>query len=1014
MLTVALLGPVEVRRDDEPVPVPSGRTTEVLVRLALEAGRSVRAEQILDELWAGSEGRNTLQSKVSQLRRALGGAAPVSFGLGGYRLNVDDVDLLAVERLAGQVAEARRAGNPEIVRERAAAALAHFRGEVLQGAGDGAWLEPHRRRWEEVRLGLVEDHLAARVSLGAAGDVVGELEELTERHPLREGLWSSLVTALYRAGRQADALAAYARVRRRLVEDLGVDPGPGLRRLEEEILAQSASLAGLEPGPDRRPGNLPPVGPGLVGRATESAALHALLTEHRVVTVVGPAGVGKTRMALAVAHDRDEPGGAWLVRLDGVSDPSSVLRAVAEALHVPAGELTARFAGPASVLLLDNTEHLRDAVADLVELLLAGAPRLRVLVTSQVPLAIDAEAAFTLGPLAPDDATALFAARAARLPRPVTLTEETADAVDQLCRRLDGLPLALELAAARLASLSVPELTRRLDDRFALLHDPTSRAPARRRGLQAAIGWSHDLLEPDDRRGLWALAVFAEGAPLSAAEHVFGALGIPAPEALDVVGVLVDRSLVTVDVSVHGEVRYRLLDSIRAFARDRLAEAGLADVAGAAHAAWFAGVADRQARTVRGPQQVACLETVRVDRANIDAALAWCAVHDPPQGLRTAVGFGWTWVVLGDGEAGAARVRGALTAAPEADASTSAAALLLACWLEASAGDLELAAGDLNRAEMLVDDDRLRADLHRHRAFLRIQQGRPADVVVEAEAAVAAYRAQGRVWETAAALLLASYGAIVLGDTRRAGRSAADAVALLEPLGDPWGLVHARGMLGAIAQAEGRFDAAATELAGAAAESERLGFRGQAALHLSRLGRVEQQRGDRGAAVATLDRALAAARRSGDPRIAATTRTTLARVLRTSGDDVVALALLEQNDRWYRDAGGGDGALLTRCLLAALTAADDPETSWWLFRGLRAEAREAGDDEAELAAVDALALLTAQRGDAERAADLLADAEALTAHVHSVIDADRVDAQRARRLIGERPRRSAAKPREQG
>ncbi|GAA4769395.1 BTAD domain-containing putative transcriptional regulator [Actinomycetospora chibensis] len=1011
MLTVALLGPVEVRRDDEPVPVPSGRTTEVLVRLALEAGRSVRAEQILDELWAGSEGRNTLQSKVSQLRRALGGPAPVSFGHGGYRLDVDDVDLLAVERLAGQVTEARRAGDLELVRDRAAAALAHFRGDVLQGAGDGAWLEPHRRRWEEVRLGLVEDHLAARVALGAGGDVVGELEELTERHPLREGLWSSLVTALYRAGRQADALAAYARVRRRLLEDLGVDPGPGLRRLEEEILAQSASLAGLGPAPDRRPGNLPPVAPGLVGRATESAALHALLTEHRVVTVVGPAGVGKSRTALAVAHGRDEPGGAWLVRLDGVSDPSSVPRAVAEALHVPAGELAARFAGPASVLLLDNAEHLRDAVADLVELLLVGAPRLRILVTSQVPLALDAEAAFTLAPLAPDDASALFAARAARLPRPVTLTDETADAVDQLCRRLDGLPLALELAAARLASLSVPELTRRLDDRFALLHDPTRRGPARRRGLQAAIGWSHDLLEPDDRRGLWALAVFAEGAPLSAAEHVIGALGIPAPAALDVVGRLVDRSLVTVDVSGHGAVRYRLLDSIRAFARDRLAEAGLADVAGAAHAAWFAEVADHHALTVRGPEQVACLETVRVDRANIDAALAWCAVHDPPQGLRTAVGFGWTWVVLGDGEAGAARVRRALMATPEADTSTSATALLLAGWLEASAGDLELAAGDLDRAEVLVDDDRLRPDLHRHRAFLRIQQGRPTDVVAEAEAAVAAYRDQGRAWETAAALLLASYGAVMLGDTRTAGRSAADAVALLEPLGDPWGLVHARGMLGAIAQAEGRFDAAATELAGAAAESERLGFRGQAALHLSRLGRVEQQRGDRAAAVATLDRALAAARRSGDPRIAATIRTTLARVLRTSGDDVVALALIEQNDRWYRDAGGGDGALLTRCLLAALAAAEDPETSWWLLGGLRTEAREAGDDEAELAAVDALALLTAQRGEAERAADLLADADALAARVHAVIDADRVDAQRARRLIGERPAHPAAEPR---
>ncbi|GAA4775141.1 hypothetical protein GCM10023200_04490 [Actinomycetospora chlora] len=939
MLEVALLGPVRVLRDGEPVAVPAGRTTEVLVRLALEAGRTVRAEQILDELWdGGSEGRNTLQSKVSQLRRALGGPDVVVHDRGGYRLAVDPhgIDVGTVEHLVDEVAAARRAGDAEGVRDRAAAALALFRGEVLQDAGDGTWLAPHRRRFTELRLVLTEDHLAARVALGGGSDVVAELEALTAEHPLREGLWASLVTALYRAGRQADALAAYAQVRRRLAADLGLDPGPGLRRLEERILAQSAALAGVDAiaASDLRPGNLPPAGPPLVGRDPERRALRDLLAGHRLVTVVGTAGVGKTRTALEVARGLELPGGAWLVRLDGAG---AVPRAVAEALGVTGGEdaLRERCAGAASLLLLDNAEHVADDVADLVARLLAGAPPLRVLVTSQVPLGVDGEAVLALEPLPAADAAALFAARAARLPRPVTVDPA---AVTDVCRRLDGLPLAVELAAARLTTLSVPELTRRLDDavggRFALLRDPTSRAPARRRALDAAIAWSHDLLDDADRRGLWGLAVFAEGAPLAAAEHVLAALGVAAP--VDVVGRLVHRSLVTADVD--SDVRYRLLDSIRAYALDRLADAGLEHAARDAHAAWFADAADHQARTVRGPGQAACLALVRAERAEMDAALAWCAVHDPARGVRTAAGFGWTWVVLGDGAAGAARLRGALAADPSSPRALDV--LLLAGWLEASAGDLDRAEADLDRAAGLATGDRV-TDLRRHRAFLRIQQGRPHEVLAEAGAATDAARREGRTWETAAALLLGAYGSIVLGDPATAQDAATEALGLLTPLDDAWGLVHARGMLGAIAQAQGRWDAAAGALAEAADASERSGFLGQAALHRTRLGRVEQQRGDHAAALAVLDRALAAARRSGDPRVAATARTTLARVLHDTGDDVVALALLEQADRWYREAGGGEGALLARGLLAVLTGAG-PD----VLDDLRAQARAAGDIEA--------------------------------------------------------------------
>ncbi len=283
--------------------MPAGRTTELLVRLALDAGSRVRVDILLEDLWPTTAGRNTLQSKVSQLRRALGDKDLVVGEDDTYRLLVEpgSVDAIRVVDLAAEASSARHAGDASTAMEKASEGLRLFRGEVLIDLGD--WAEPHRARLEELRLGLLEDVMAARVDLGAGGELVGELETLVTQHPLRERLWASLMTALYRGGRQADALATYARVRRLLIDELGVEPGLDLRALEQQLLRQSAALGGT---PDLRrvttPGNLPQGLTPLLGRGAELGALAGLVDEHRFVSIVGPAGVGKTRLLLELAR----------------------------------------------------------------------------------------------------------------------------------------------------------------------------------------------------------------------------------------------------------------------------------------------------------------------------------------------------------------------------------------------------------------------------------------------------------------------------------------------------------------------------------------------------------------------------------------------------------------------------------------------------------------------------------------------------------------------------------------
>ncbi|HET7475218.1 MAG TPA: BTAD domain-containing putative transcriptional regulator [Dermatophilaceae bacterium] len=994
MLSVSVLGTVEVVRDGVRLDVPAGKTSELLARLALAAGSHVRADALIEDLWSTPTERNTLQSKVSQLRRALGDRDLVVGSQDGYVLGIDPaaVDAVRVVQLAAQATQARAAGDAATALDRAREGLALFRGDVLVDVG--GWAAPHRTRLEHVRLGLVEDAMAARVELGAGAEVVGELETLVEQHPLREGLWTSLITALYRAGRQAEALAAYRTVRRMLLDELGIEPGQALRLLGRLVLQQSPSLdTGGRPQATGVPGNLPvPVAP-MVGRDQDLEALVSAMGKHRLVTVVGTAGVGKTRLAVEAGRGLTAPGGVWLVRLDTIDTGAGLPQVVAETLHVPGGEqaLRERLAGAGTVLLLDNCEHVVEPAGALARSLLDAVPQLRVLATSQLPLGLEDEHVHPLEPLSQDQSVTLFALRARQLRRGIVMDCDTVAAVVEVCRSLDGLPLAIELAASRVRSMSVRDIARHLDDRFVLLRDPTSSRSERRRALAGAIAWSYELLFPDDQRALWALSCFAGDAGLDATEHVLVALGVPRTAVLDTIGRLVDRSLTSVEDTEGGAVRYRLLDSIQAFAAARMAESGEAPTAASAHAAWYAATAAWCAEHVRGDRQPECLVIARTERANVDVALAWCAAHDPSLGLRIVNGFGWTWVVLGDGSAGAARIRQALT--PLAPARERATALLLAGWLEASAGNVALAEADLDSAADLttgLDDPVIVADVERHRAFLAIQQGRPDRVLSHAAAALATYRRLDLPWHTAAGLLLSAYGSLMLGDTAAATRNATEAVGLLRPIGDSWGMVHAEAMLGGIAQAEHRYDDAARALARAADESAILGFRGQAALHRATLARVQQRVADP-AAVASFAQAIQDALSVGDGRLAATARLHLARMLRGTGKGADAVALLEENERWYRSAGGGDYALLTRCVLAAQR--DDDQT----LRSVLADARATANLEVQVFALDALARLAARSGDRDTAVALLAESDRLADAVSHLVDAsDRIDAAAAR------------------
>ncbi|MEV4514574.1 BTAD domain-containing putative transcriptional regulator [Dactylosporangium sp. NPDC049525] len=687
-MRVGILGPLTVTVDGRPVDVTGARLRTLLVRLACEPGRFVSVERLAAALWpeaTPTDPANAVQSLVSRLRKTLDGHPALMSGAGGYRLDVPpgDVDAHRFERLAGEGRRALRDGDPARAATLLADALDLWRGPPDVDDALAA-------RWEELRLAAIEDHVEA-VGPRASG-LVARLRELTAAHPLRERLAAHLITALHAEGRRAEALAAFEDCRHRLAEELGVDPSPQLRR---------AHLLALT---DRPGGNLRTPLTSFVGRDDDVDRLATQILDRRLVTLVGPGGAGKTRLATTVAA-RD-PHAAWLVELAPVTEAADVPAAVLRALdgggqletppRVRRVDVTGRLAellAPADALLvLDNCEHVVEAAAKLSEDLLGRCPKLRILATSREPLGILGETLFPVGPLPPEPAVRLLRDRAEAV-RPGF---EVTPAAVEICRRLDGLPLAIELAAARLRSFTAEQLVARLDDRFRLLTGGSRTALPRHRTLHAVVAWSWDLLEEQERAFGAAVAVFPGTFDAGAAAAVAGVR-----DAEPFLDMLVDRSLLQV---VAGDtVRYRMLETIREFALEELIRAGRVEQARSAHTAHFLGLVERAEPHLRTGAQVDWLARLRPERANLHAAVTHtCDTGDAATAFRLGAACAWFWT-FEDNHAEAAALLGRILAVP-GDVPADVRTVVLAVYIINSgfAGDFQFAEGLLDECLALA------------------------------------------------------------------------------------------------------------------------------------------------------------------------------------------------------------------------------------------------------------------------------------------------------------------------
>jgi predicted ATPase/DNA-binding SARP family transcriptional activator len=689
-MEVRLLGPVELAGDDGTVvAVPGQKLQLLLAALAVERGKVVSPDRLVEILYGDDPPRqpaNSLQVLVSRLRRCLaagGDGLAIETSDAGYALVTGNGSGTDLERFDATVGRARSnlAHDPARARDDLAAALGLVRGEPLAGLPAEGWARAERARVTEVCLAAREDRIDAELAVGGHAGVVGELERLTAEHPLRERLWGQLVLALYRCGRQADALRAYQDARRHLVDELGIEPGSELRRLEAAVLAQDPALdpdVPAAPAPargtgDRREGHLAVVPAGAtrgtrtrgnvprpltacLGRDRELADVLDLIANHRLVTLVGPGGAGKTRLSIEVAHalTATSPDGVWLVDLAAVRDETGALMAFVRTLGLDEGVLAGTPApGSADevalalgdrrmVLLVDNCEHVVDEVARLVETLLARCPDLRVLATSRETLGVPGEFLFVVPPLPLDEAVELFLDRMSAggaAPPPVDGWRAT---VAEICARLDGLPLAVELAAARARHLDLAEMVERLDRRFDLLVDGPRTAQPRQRTLRAVVDWSYDLLDDREKRVFERLSVFSGGATAAAARAVCAGDDIETGEVEAALGRLVDKSLVHVDRTAAG-ARFGMLQTLADYAAGELAARDDAADVARRHATWVHELTTTVAITRPDSGDIAHVRQIQVESANVLQAVAWALEHDPLLGLALAGNLGWHW-----------------------------------------------------------------------------------------------------------------------------------------------------------------------------------------------------------------------------------------------------------------------------------------------------------------------------------------------------------------------------------
>lgn len=1038
-----VLGPLTVRTDDgTPVPVSEAKVRALLAALLVRDGRPVPVDRLIEDLWGeagdaapGNPG-NTLQTKVSQLRRTLaraedGARSLVAYGPAGYALRAP-ARAVDADRFAELTAAARKEAEPGARAELLARALGLWQGEAYADFRDADFTRAAIARLEEQRITAYEDLAETRLELGEHRELADELAGPAAAHPLRQRLRGSQMRALYRAGRQNEALAVYAHLRELFAEELGIDPGPELSALHEAILRQDPALGPTgptaEPGPPEPAprgsraygggGNLPAPVSSLVGREEAVARVCAALGAGRLVTLCGPGGVGKTRLALAAAARLEDayPDGVWFVELAGAQG-TSVGEAVAAAIGLRedgagAGSVEERLAEAlrrrAALLVLDNCEHLLPAAAALAERLLRRAPGLRVLATSQEPLALSGEVIEAVAPLAEAQAVELFAARAAAAAPGFALgpdtDADTAEAVALICRRLDGIPLALELAATRVRVLGVQALAERLHDRFRLLNQVRRDAPARQRTLRATIDWSWELLSPAEATVLRRLSVFAGGFTVEAAEAVCADENqrdgggpddrVARDDVLDLLTRLVDCSLVTSaygtsadryssegdsaygdssdGTSAYGASRLRLLESVAAYGLERLDAAGETDATRQRHAEYYARFAERAAERLQGPGQGEWLR--RLDREGLNTRAALKHAGAGELGLRLVDAQSWYWFL-----------RGRIQEATEATGAAGATALHAAFAL--LGGDDSHLGGDFStaglRGQWLL-------------TYARCGFGSGPDSAVKEEELTplpAKFRERGDRWGEAVALLTLSTRAMYDGDLAGLRRNAEAAAAVFTELGDRWGQLQTSEQLGILAEVTGDYAAAARLHEDGVRDAQELELWTHASFRLARQGRIALLTGDLARAAALHERALRLAEEQSHRPAEQFAAVGLALGARRGGDLDGAEARLRPWLDWNQRLGVDSGAALILAELGYVAELrGDPATAESLHREGLAAARRSGDPRALALALEGLAGVLPPG----RAASLLGTATALRASAGTPRpEAERTDTDRA-------------------
>ncbi|MCA1691067.1 MAG: tetratricopeptide repeat protein, partial [Actinobacteria bacterium] len=908
--------------------------------LVSERARPVPRDELADALWGEALPRSwetSVRVVVSRLRTWVGaagldGGEALSSAFGCYQIRLPAGTVVDIEQAEGALQSAQAAllaGDAKEARRCAKGASAIAGRDFLPG-GSGTWVERRQAELRDLRLAALEALSDACLADGAASDAVAAAEEAVGLDPLRETAYVRVMAGRAAEGNRSAALRAYERCRQLLAEALGISPSPATESAYLALLADESPGPSAIAAPGQREilvaagSGVPATLSSFVGRQDAVAEVSELVRTHRLVTLAGTGGIGKTRLALEAARGLASgfPDGAVFLALAADTDdpeaiPGDLLRTLGLAEEgglSPINTLCRSLAHRNLLLVLDNCEHVVADAADLVAALLAASPGLTVLATSREALGVPGETVWRVPPLTVEEASRLFVERARGLQptwSPEPSDEETLAAI---CRRLDGIPLAVELASARTTVLSLPEIASRLDDRFRLLTGGERTAPSRHQTLRAAIDWTYQSLPESEQRLLQRLAVFAGTFSLDAAERVGSGDGIAGPEVIDLLTALVRRSLVLAHATPGAPARFRLLETIRSYATEKLELSGEAGTARSRLQTWAAEWAQEAEARLDGPDQAVWLDRLELDHPNFRSALA--ADRTSLEALRLAASLGRFWEMRGHFEEGRRQLRNVLDVAAGAPSLLRARAQNAAGVLAQHQGDYPAARSRYEESLALRRrlEDRLGAAMALHGlgnvAALEHDHAAAKSLY---EQSLAIGRELGEPSLVAAALANLGWVAHAGGDFPTAQAYYDDALTVRRALGDKHGIALLLGHLGDLAFQRGDYAAAGTRHGQSLDLRTELGDRAGQADSLATLGHLAMEQAHLTAARAHLERSLALRQELGDRAALPGALCNLADLALLAGDLGQAQAALDEAEAVA--AEGRDHPALAHVLL---------------------------------------------------------------------------------------------------